>query len=45
MDTGDITFEHVAQETLVSENFFDVFPEKLVALRELLSMEMFGKLN
>jgi len=45
MEAGDITFEHVAQETLVSENFFDIFPEKLTALRELLSKEMFGKLD
>jgi len=45
METGDITFEHVAQETLVSKNFFDIFPEKLTALRELLSKEIFGKID
>jgi hypothetical protein len=44
-ESGDITFEHIAQETLVSKNFFDIFPEKLTALRELLSKEIFGKID
>jgi len=39
---NDISFEDVAQETLVSKNFFDLFPEKLTILRELLSKEIFG---
>ena len=40
--TGNISFENVAQKTLVSQSFFDLFPEKLTILRELLSKELFG---
>jgi hypothetical protein len=43
--TGDITFDNVAKETLVSKDFFDIFPEKLTALRELLSKEIFGEIS
>jgi hypothetical protein len=41
--TNNISFENVAQETLVSQNFFDVFPEKLTVLREMLSKKIFGE--
>jgi hypothetical protein len=40
--TNNISFEDVAQETLVSQNFFDIFPEKLTVLKELLSKRIFG---
>jgi hypothetical protein len=40
--TNDISFDDVAQETLVFQNFFDIFPEKLTVLRELLSKKIFG---
>jgi len=39
--TKNISFEDVAHETLVSQNFFDIFPEKLTVLRELLSKKIF----
>jgi hypothetical protein len=35
-----ITFNDVAQRTLVSQSFFRLFPEKLTALKELLAEEM-----
>jgi hypothetical protein len=40
--TDNISFDDVAEETLVSQNFFDIFPEKLTVLRELLSKKIFG---
>jgi hypothetical protein len=40
--TGSISFDDVAQETLVSQNFFDTFPEKLTVFKELLSKRIFG---
>ena len=43
--TGAITFDDVAKETFVSKDFFDIFPEKLTALRELLSKEIFGEIS
>jgi hypothetical protein len=39
VNTG-ITFEDVAHETFVSGYFFQLFPEKLTVLRELLAEEM-----
>ncbi|MDR0722375.1 MAG: hypothetical protein LBF75_06215 [Treponema sp.] len=36
-----ITFGDMAQETLVSGSFFNIFPEKKIALQELLLEEMF----
>ncbi|MDR2393163.1 MAG: hypothetical protein LBD93_03255 [Treponema sp.] len=35
-----ITFGDMAQETLVSVSFFNIFPEKKIALQELLVEEM-----
>jgi hypothetical protein len=43
--TGDLTYDDVARETLVSKAFFDIFPEKLIALKELLSKEIFGEFS
>jgi hypothetical protein len=40
--TNNISFDDVAQETLVAQNFFDIFPEKLTVLKELLSKKIFG---
>jgi hypothetical protein len=37
-----ITFEDVAQETFVSDNFFKVFPEKWAAFIEMLIKDMSG---
>jgi hypothetical protein len=35
-----ITFGDVAQETFVSDQFFQIFPQKRVALKELLAEEI-----
>jgi hypothetical protein len=39
--TNDITFDDVAEMTLVSKDFFDIFPEKLTAFQELLAEKLF----
>jgi hypothetical protein len=39
--TNIITVDDVAEVTLVSKDFFDIFPEKLVAFQELLAEKMF----
>ena len=43
MKTGNMSFINVAQKTLISENFFTIFPEKLIVLKELLSKKIFNK--
>ncbi|MDR1031193.1 MAG: hypothetical protein LBL76_10030 [Treponema sp.] len=41
IETGNsITLDDIAQQTFISSNFFNFFPEKLTALREFLAEEM-----
>jgi hypothetical protein len=36
------TFDDVAEISLVSQDFFGIFPEKLIVLREMISKKIFG---